>query len=196
MTVDLVLDIETFGTREGCAVASIGAVTLAGGEFYLANTRPSGVFERGGVEFWMRQPEAARAALRVPHEIRVRGMPEQTIAHSEPQVLELFAKWVGAVRLLGGAPLRVWGSEDFDTRILGPLYDRYPLIPDQPWEYDQVRGLRTILEAAGVMDGDVSWRNGAVEHIAIDCARHAADELREAFRRLGHIDRSKGELRV
>lgn len=69
----------------------------------------------------------------------------------------------------------------FDTVILANAYRRNGSEP--PWHYQEPRGLRTILEAARIDEDSMPWQG--TEHIAIDCARHAAAALKLALDALG-----------
>ena len=168
----IVLDLETFGTGATAAVVSIGAVVLDDPTvwFYRVIDKPSGNIDVGSVQWWFAQREEVRAAV-------TKGEPERG-------VLAAFARWLGDVRedadgQIDGEPIRLWGSEDFDTVLLGAAYDRNDL--RRPWHYQEPRGLRTILEVAGVDEAAVPWMG--IEHIALDCARHAAAALRIALAR-------------
>lgn len=162
----VVLDLETFGVAADSAVVSIGAVVLGDPTvaFYRVVKNPSGSVDPGSLRWWLDQREEVRAAIKG--------------GQAESEVLVEFGQWLGGVRedadgLTDGVPLRLWGSEDFDTVILGAAYERNGL--PRPWHYQEPRGLRTILEAAGVDEDALPW--DGIEHIAIDCARHAAKAL-------------------
>ena len=159
----VVVDLETFGVAPDSAVVTIGAVNVDTNEqFYEQIANPSGRIDAGTVQWWFRQAPAVIAEAR-------EGKPELI-------VLALFAEWLTKQRS-GENGLRLWGSEDFDTVILGAAYDRHGLT--RPWSYFESRGLRTIFEIAGVDEDAIPWVG--VEHVAIDCAVHAATALRMAL---------------
>lgn len=164
----VVLDLETFGTSPDSAVVSIGAVTLTGETFYAVIKDPSGQCDPGAVRWWLQQAPDVRAAIE--------GGEDEAV------VLQRFAEWMGAARhdaegLIDGDPLRVWGSEDFDTVILGAAYARNGI--PKPWGYQDARSLRTIFEVTGVDEDAIPWEG--TKHIAVECARHAATALRIAL---------------
>lgn len=174
-TVDVVLDLETFGVGHESAVVSIGAVIVGGDpnrDFYAVIDSPSGDVEPGSVMWWLQQRAEVRDAVRS--------------GQDEHEVLAMFMRWLQDEARGQGTPefprrLRLWGSEDFDTVILGNAYRR--ACADQPWHYQEPRGLRTLLDLAGIDEDSMPWEG--IEHIAIDCARHAAAALTLAFDRLG-----------
>lgn len=166
---DIVLDLETFGVGPDSAVVSIGAVVVGGDpfhDFYAVIDAPSGVIEAGSVAWWLDQSDAVRTGAKS-------GQPEAA-------VLSMFAAWLVDKRPNNVDAIRLWGSEDFDTVILGRAYDRAGI--KRPWHYQEPRGLRTVLDLAGVDEDAIPW--DGIEHIAIDCARHAATALQQAFQKL------------
>lgn len=168
--VDLVLDIETFGVTPGVALASVAVVNLWHPEQWRYRTisEPSGRIEWGSLgTFWVKQPPVVQLALSG-------GLPERT-------ALADIAIWIG--QQLGpdyAQPmrLRLWGDEDFDTVLLAEAYRRNGL--PVPWDYHAPRSIRTFLEAAG-MEAELPFLESETEHVSIDCAQHAARELRLAF---------------
>ena len=163
--VDVVLDLETFGVAPGSAVVSIGAVCVdSGDEFYTVIDKPSGAVDAESVRWWLEQAEDVRGAVKS-------GQPEVL-------VLSMFSVWLNRQR--GDGELRLWGSEDFDTVILGEAYARNGM--ERPWRYREPRGMRTVLGLSGVDEDAMPW--GGTEHIAIECARHAAAALTLALWRL------------
>ena len=167
--LDIVLDLETFGVGPQSAVVSIGAVSLSGSEFYAVIDSPSGNIEAGSVKWWLAQAEDVRAAI------------TDTLAGcvaEESEVLDRFGQWVWDLRNAHPAKrLRVWGSEDFDTVILAAAYRRNDMEP--PWGYQEARGLRTVFDVLAVDEDAIPW--AGTEHIAIECARHAAIALAAAL---------------
>lgn len=164
---DIVIDLETFGVGADSAVVSIGAVSLTGSEFYAVIEKPSGAVDVGSVRWWLEQRPEVREAVKS--------------GQGEGLVLGMFANWLDTLREAhAGETFRIWGSEDFDTVILGRAYERNDL--DRPWHYQEPRGLRTVLDLAGVDEDSMPWEG--IEHIAIDCARHAATALTLALARL------------
>ncbi len=164
---NVVLDLETMGTRPDSAVMSIGAVCIeTGEEFYKVITNPSGYCDPETARWWMRQADAVREAVCV-------------VGESEGLVTLLFRRWLDDLRDADpdNRDLRIWGTEGFDTTVLDSLYGRVGTHP--PWMYYEVRGLETAFELLGVDKNVVPW--AGTQHIAIECARHAADALKAAL---------------
>lgn len=137
---DVVLDLETMGTRPGSAIGSIGAVQvdlangLLGEEFYqvidLETAQAAGlVLDAATVKWWLRQ------------DARVRQEMVTDYGREMDAVLEEFASWLGLL----GPGVRVWGcGPSFDCALLAEAY-RKMLWPVQlPWDYRNERCLRTV----------------------------------------------------
>lgn len=164
MTIHIVLDVETMGLASDSAVMSIGAVSLGGAQFEVVVSNPSGSVNAETARWWMMQAPEVRSGVQG-------GIPE-------PDALAAFAQWLAELReAREPEDLRLWGSEDFDTVILANAYARCGL--KRPWHYREPRGLRTILELANVDEDAMPWTG--VEHVAIECARHAASALAKAL---------------
>ena len=169
----MVLDLETFGTAIDSAVVSIGAASLGGSRYSRVIGNPSGAVDAGAIRWWLQQRVEVRDAV--------------LFGSAEREVLEDFARWMDDQHAIAdgrGAKFRVWGSEDFDTAILASAYRRNGM--SVPWHYQQARGLRTILDIAGVDEDAIPWEG--IEHIAVDCAVHAAAALRVALTVLAPAD--------
>lgn len=139
----LMIDLETFGTRVGCQVRSLGAVFFspAGlGDTFYANFRTEPQAERGlhqdpgTVTWWAQQGENARRALEENQEA-----PEMALAR--------FAAWIGARTTF--KEVRIWGNgANFDEPILAELHRAFNL--KQPWRYSNSRCFRTLRALSGV----------------------------------------------
>jgi DNA polymerase III epsilon subunit-like protein len=168
------LDLETLGTRPGCAILSIGAVafdppTMAlGPAFYTVVNRQScravGLHENTTtIAWWSRRSEEAREVL-----TEVDSVAAPTIGDT----LEMFATFV---RPFSGK-CRVWGcGSDFDNAILAHIYavTGRPL----PWRYTNNRCYRTLKNLVK----QVPLQRAGTHHNALDDARsqalHAMDML-------------------
>ncbi len=174
--VDVVIDLEAFGTSPGSAIAAIAARTLDEypATFSAIIKSPTGSIDLDTVRWWlMQRPEVQRQVVAA-----------QTIGSDEVAVLRHFRSWLTRVAGTGRdgtltiGPtrwLRIWGDEGFDVELLEACYRRHDL--ELPWRYREVRALRTALELAQVEDGDVPWLEGEIEHVATDCVAHAARGL-------------------
>lgn len=118
------IDLETLGTRAGCALLSIGAVEFdpvageLGAEYYAVTSRYScarrGLFEDSAtLAWWGGQPEEAREVLRLASD------PETS--QTLPQALGGLNKYLFA--LAAPRDLRLYGNgADFDNPILAAAY--------------------------------------------------------------------------
>lgn len=114
----VMLDLETLGTRAGCAVLSIGAVYFdankgLGAEFYTVVSRADckllGLHEDDDtMKWWARQSDDAKAGVM------------KADAHDAPTVLAALAEFRAFVKL--DTNVKVWGNgADFDNPILVAL---------------------------------------------------------------------------
>ena len=170
MTIlNVMLDLETMGTRVGCAIASLGAVEFdpmtgePGKEFYqtvdLESCQAAGLhLDAGTVVWWLGQSEEARQAL---------------LKDPRPlgQVLVDFRAWLPTKSLL-------WGhGADFDPPILVECYRVMGF--KQPWERRNVRDTRTVLAQASMEMG----KHEGLHH-ALEDAKYQAKRIAEAHRKL------------
>lgn len=164
----VMLDLETLGTRPGCAILSIGAIAFdpsrnwMGPSFYSvinrASCRKISLHEdQGTLAWWHRQSEAAREVL---------VEADSVAATSIGDALEAFSAYL---KPFSGSR-RIWGNgSDFDNAILAHIYavTGRPL----PWRYTNNRCYRTTKNL--VTRVAVPPRLG-VHHNALDDARHQA----------------------
>lgn len=168
---DIMLDLETLGTRPGCVIVSIGAVFFdasgLGAEFSMAidiaDAQAQGLaIEADTVRWWMGQTPEAKEAF---------GFGGNPLRFA----LREFARWA-TDNARPSAP-RVWGNgADFDLAILTEDYARCAII--QPWRYVHGRCYRTL---AALYPQIAKRALPAVAHVALHDARaqalHAADIL-------------------
>lgn len=180
----IMVDLETWGTRPGSALRSIGAVTFdlasgaVGDEFYAniddASCESWGLTkDPATVQWWAEQSSEARDAL-------------AEAPQALPDALMRFANWWGEH---AGTELWAYGP-NFDEVLLGAAFKACSIAA--PWTYKQPRCARTMLALAGV---EIP-RSKGVHHNAIDDARNQVAALHEAFTKLG-LGRSpvdRGEL--
>lgn len=159
------IDIETMGRGTGAAVVALGAVRFnpgtgdLGDEFYAAISLESCL--RAGlhvdaetIDWWMGQPEEARAAL----------YPEDR--------MELREALVGFANWMPSNPKGVWGNGvGFDNVILRGAFQACRL--RCPWHYRDDRDMRTLQDAAPVTTF-LQVPEGEVKHNALHDARHQA----------------------
>lgn len=160
--VDVSLDLETWGTRAGCDIRSIGATVFvahtgavctpehvqtqpgyASGTFYVAVDNPWSHISPDEPKYplwrdpqtdqwWSEQSAEAQAAFSDPVDLAAG--------------LQQFATWLRAV----GAT-RIWAhGSHFDIPILEEAY--HAVGGKAPWHYRAPRDTRTIFDAAGIDD--------------------------------------------
>ena len=129
------MDLETTGTKPGCPILSIGAVsfTLEDGvqEKFYEKIRIETCFTAGlsssksTLDWWLTQPDEARDEA-------FSGTRDLT------QVLQEFTFWLALV----GAEENWANGIDFDFPILSHAYIAVGLLP--PWKYNSLRDYRTL----------------------------------------------------
>lgn len=170
---DLMIDIETLGSRPGSVILSIGAVYFdaetgeLGKEFYAA-IKPSSCIEAGlttdidTMLWWMRQSTEAQDAAFSGDRFLAGALGE----------FGLFA--------VAGSPSRVWAKPpSFDLVLLESAMRACKLSP--PWHFRAHRDCRTLFDITGVSQLTVG-----VAHNALDDAKAQAAGVIEAYRLLAH----------
>lgn len=184
--MDVMLDLETFGKRAGCAVVSIGACTFLRDRqqthndqstFHAFLSLPEQLSAGVGMEmdaetvlWWMEQSAEAQKAI-------TQG---QKCAQHPSRVLLDFAQWYQGV---GG--IAIWGNgSDFDLPILGALYAAYGM--PVPWKYNAGRCCRTIMDLTSKKMGAFGSVN-TLAHDALSDAIYQASEISAAMRHLSTV---------
>lgn len=160
----VMVDLETWGTRPGSVIVSIGAVEFRrdglGEEFYR-RVAPGSCMDAGltvdapTVEWWLTQGEEAR-------------MECVEATASLRSVLEHFAEWVGpGTRLWSNGP-------DFDYAMLAAAYRATGLeMPVPHWGSRCYRTLKALNPNHCIAEREGTYHN------ALDDARHQAAMARE-----------------
>lgn len=169
------LDLETWGTRPGCALRSIGAVAFdldrpeVEGDTFYANISPSSCLNAGLIieeetrRWWGQQSAEAQAPLEVDQKM----LRDVVIA---------FGVWFSRQ-----AGKYVWAQgANFDPVLWDAACRAVKL--SVPWRYYCVQDTRTVYNLAR-LDTRTVDRKGTSHH-ALDDARHQVECLREAHRRL------------
>lgn len=164
----VMLDLETLGTRPGCAILSIGAVEFnpasgkLGPEFYEVINRKScaakGLHEdEKTIEWWNGRSDEARKIL----------AEVETCPQGLGGALVKFSGWL---QQFGKKDLQVWGcGADFDQPIIAACF--HVVSMPLPWMFYNNRCYRT-LRAIGNMKGEPP-RHGTYHH-ALDDAKTQA----------------------
>lgn len=172
---DIMIDIETLGTRPGSVTVSIGAVEFnaetgtIGRQFYT-RVSPKDGFKQGltidvdTVLWWMQQDENAR----------------QTTFFGEQDTLWFALHRLGEWVKVNSTPdLRVWGNgPSFDLVQLEEAYRS--VNQDAPWSFRAHRDLRTLRDITGVDIPQVG-----TTHNALDDAMAQAMAVIKAYEVLG-----------
>lgn len=170
--MDVMIDLETLGTRPGSVILSIGACTFGSGggrrtfhvllDMYEQVNRGMTI-DPSTVMWWFKQSEQARAA---------QDAPRQTVSIG----LALFQEW-WADATDGDAC--VWGhGSNFDIPLTEALFDRFHM--KWPWKYSKVRDTRTIFDLAGKKMGDFGTPN-PLAHDALSDAIYQAAETQKCL---------------
>lgn len=161
----IMLDLETMGTRAGCAIVSIGAVEFdlktgkTGKEFYerinLQSCLDAGLFVQGStIYWWLEQGSQARTELCEPSD-------------SIHNVLIKFALFLGGI----GNDFQIWGNGAcFEFGILGAAYHAIGKGETLPWNYRNERDVRTLVSLAP--DIKEKYLFVGIEHYPIDDCKH------------------------
>lgn len=173
--MDVMIDLETWGTTQGCAIRSIGAVAFdpkgsgAGAKFY-SNVDDRSCWVAGlridpkTARWWEGQPEEAKAAL----------LPDR---RSLSEVIHGFRKFYEQNRFE-----HVWcQGASFDAPILEAAARAVNMWA--PWQYHKVRDTRTVYNLAG-LDPSTIARVGT-HHNAIDDCLHQVICVQTSLRMLG-----------
>lgn len=175
----VMFDLETWGTRPGCALRSIGAVFFdpdtgeLGEEFYANVGMPSYKqpaelkVESYTVEWWMAQSEASNSAFKSPE-------PEHLLP-----VVDRFHSWF---KQLGGEFIWCHGAT-FDEPVWRVAANSVGHVV--PWNFRKVRDTRTLFWLAE-FDEKAIPRSG-IEHNALHDAKNQARCVGLAMRKLNDI---------
>lgn len=180
---NIMLDLETLGTKPGCVVLSIGAVYFdvelgVGVTFYavlnVADCQNKGAFiQADTLAWWLKQEPAAQAAL-----------TQALTGENESLAMTLFRFATFCAQ--GGDGVRMWGNgAGFDMPLLAALYDaeRIPL----PWKFFNERCYRTLKS----LRPHVQVERTGTYHNALDDARTQAEHAVRLLRALALTHESK-----
>lgn len=172
---DVMIDLETYSTKQHAVIATLGAVKFdpitgeLGDELYLLFSVDSQitcgqVVDDSTLSWWMRQDAAAR--LELSHDKRLPLMPA---------LMRLKA-------FLTEKDVRVWGNgAAFDLGILKAAHEAIGFAI--PWKHYNERCFRTLKAMFPIEEQDV---------IARRIAHHALDDAKHQARYVGQISRTYG----
>lgn len=178
----LMIDLETLGLQNDAAILSIGAVYFDIETGDLGDTVHVGILPENNnlygridpntVMFWLSQPEEARS--------RISKIAQDGV--SLPVALAKLKNFCYGCSNPG--KLQIWSNgANFDTVLLENAYRRYDIQP--PWNYWQVRDVRTIVELGRALIGyDPKHENpfDGTEHDALADAIHQATYVSDIYR--------------
>jgi len=164
-SMDVMLDLETGGTRAGCMILSLGATTFdLQHEFYARistfDSEQCGFFSDPETKaWWNRQSSEARAEA-------------FSGTRSVVEVLGSFSDWL---KRLPAKEVFVWGNgADFDLPILGAYYAG--MVMPIPWKPFNGRCYRTLKNLYPQIKAPAK---NAQKHNAIEDAKYQALHARE-----------------
>lgn len=172
--INVMLDLETLGTKPGCKILSIGACTFADDASILSDRKTYyAVIDRNTqalledpatVNWWYAQDKEAQKEL-------FENVGQIHIT----QALHEFAMWLTALNLENKYKVRIWGnSASFDLKILEHVYLLYNL--PVPWAYKNEMCFRTLKNLFAV-----SFPANEKPHHALSDAIWQADIAEEIF---------------
>lgn len=176
--LNVMIDLETMGTKPGSAVTSVGAVAFDFTPDYVKNSefhsrislescvRAGLRMDASTVKWWMTQSDAARSEVQAPDDD----------TSDIREVLFRLRDWVARIR--GGHRLMFYGnSAAFDLGLLGTCFDVVKL--DRPWKYYEEGCYRTLKNTRRdiVPEAFVGTQHNALAD-ADHQARHCAALLR------------------
>lgn len=173
----LMIDIETMSTRADAAITQVAGVIfdpttgVLGAEFnaYARLEDGQGHIDPGTVRWWLKQSDAARAALE----------EGQKTASGIEQVLDGFRHF-----WLVEKPLAIWShGATFDIPIMAAAYTRWEM--DPPWGYRDARDTRTLFDIVGKKLEELVPKREGTHHNALDDAKTQALAVAAAYRLLG-----------
>ena len=176
---DWSIDLETLDNKYSSAILSIGAVQFdresgeLGCRFYqeinIDSAVKSGTISGSTLEWWMGQGAEAREVFKP-------GREKMTLANALHELATL-------MRAKGGGAPRPWGNgASFDITILEHAYDKgcIGLVP--PWQYFNIRDMRTTMDDADISLGGLPSVGTA--HNALDDAIFQSQCISLARRRI------------
>jgi hypothetical protein len=186
--IDIVIDLETLGTKPGCPIIEIGACAMDSdsgkivGNFSrrISHRLPKGYFDlvlsvgRSSmgddvfktIKWWNDRADRAETFRRITFGGVNRNWGLQT-----------FCAWFRhQVEEHEPENVRVWANgPSFDISILCGAFDLYGIT--RPWFCWQERCVRTALELCSYEKGGLPWSENGPRHRALNDARHEAKKL-------------------
>lgn len=167
---DVMIDLETLGTRYDAMIISIGACyfnrdTGEIGQDFSVNINPQSLRDQFSIDYdtlkwWFKQSESARVL-------------------SMDNPVDLKVALLGLYDFLNRDGITLWSHATFDMPILMHAFDVVGF--NCPVPFRNMRDIRTLMDIAQYRSD--TPRQG-VHHHALDDARYQAQYVSEAFRKL------------
>lgn len=184
-TVVVMVDIETLGMGSDAVVSQMAYMAVPADDpeerisfdsYYLPiqpQIDAGRVLTWSTIWFWFQQDDKARLKF------------EQNIGEDSESLMAFvrsFCHKLTQVRQAAKGPVEFWAKgPQFDMVILESLIRMCGETP--PWEYNEVRDLRTMMALAGIGTNDVD-STGIVKHVALEDCRYQIKCYLESVRAL------------
>lgn len=182
---DVMIDLETLGTKPGCVVLSIGACAFdrfsgeIGERFYTEINRLSsaelGLYTDSSTEdWWEQQGEEAQSLLN--------RCEQDYETLSVAMAIHAFCAWMGDNAPTGKDLRGVWANDPtFDLSILGHIFDLLTI--KAPWPFWAERSCRTIVDLGKTFGTDPKkdMEFSGTKHHALDDAIHQTKYVSAIF---------------
>jgi hypothetical protein len=170
---NVMLDLETLGTKPGCKILSIGAVEFnaegLGEQFYIEidRNKQGGLFEQDQtVKWWGEQSVEAKGTLFAPKDVSIWA------------ALFQFSSWLDGVN--PDHPINIWGNgSDFDNVLIQEAYEQSRIL--KPWSYGRNRCYKTLKR---IIKGVEESKFEGVKHNALADAIHQANHCTKLLNKI------------
>lgn len=180
---DYSIDLETLSTRFDAPILSIGVAQFSrdsgkiGSTFYrevkIESAVQYGVVNGGTIAWWMGQSDAAKRIFQ--------GEDKKVTL---PQALLDLSKFLPPAAV-------VWGNgATMDITVLE--YAIAKMGSKVPWDFWNIRDMRTVVDIAGYRKGDVVFTG--VPHNALDDAKHQAEVISHCIGKLSRKTPGKAKV--
>lgn len=166
---DVMIDIETLGTRSTSAIVQIGACYFSRrtgqiGKTFSMNVLPTNekfTRDQSTINWWIEQSEEAQNAVFVD------GKDIKKVLKELSSFLKNRAKFL-------------WSHATFDIPIICHAYDVCEM--NIPVHYTQMRDIRTLIDLADI--GHSNLKRDGIHHNALDDCKFQVQYCVEAFKQL------------
>jgi exodeoxyribonuclease VIII len=172
---EVMIDLETMGTKPNAAIVAIGAVAMdfdsrtLGPQFYTvvdleSSVAQGGVMAPATVLWWLGQSDEARAEFKFKKGCHINV------------ALVQFSEYLR--KESGDRPVHLWGNgAAFDNVVLRSAYERSGITP--PWGYQGDRCYRTV----AALNPKIPKTKPTLAHNALEDAHAQAEQLLNILRR-------------